>query len=193
MPRFNPNVRYQIRREGGRYIVINLDRNRRMNKTHATRREAQAHINETKRRVSQIIGYHNRAPAAAQRNNRRAPPPANRRPVANVGRTAVAGRRGRPPGARNRNAGGGGGARTRNRGRAAADGATNRNRGGAGPSNARTRNAGSSSSTTTTTRLRRTNTVETPARRPGRGRPRTQGLARRRPRRGEKPIRRLNL
>ncbi len=191
MPRFNPNVRYQIRREGGRYIVINLDRNRRMNKTHATRREAQAHINETKRRVSQIIGYHNRAPAAAQRNNRRAPPPANRRGVANVGRRADAGRRGRPPGARNRNAGGGGGARTRNRGRAAADGATNRNRGGGG--GARTRNGGSSSSTTTTTRLRRTNTVETPARRPGRGRPRTQGLARRRPRRGEKPVRRLNL
>ncbi len=106
MPRFNPNVRYQIRQEGGRYVVINVDRNRRMNKTHATRREAQAHINQTKRRVSQIIGYHNRAPAAAQRNNRRAPPPANRRPVANVGRRADARRRGRPRGARNRNAGG---------------------------------------------------------------------------------------
>ena len=71
--RFNANVRYQIRREGGRYIVINLDRNRRMNKTHATMREARAHVAQTKRRVSQVIGYHNRAPARAQRNNRRAP------------------------------------------------------------------------------------------------------------------------
>ena len=172
MPRFNPNVRYQIRQEGGRYVVINVDRNRRMNKTHATRREAQAHINQTKRRVSQIIGYHNRAPAAAQRNNRRAPPPANRRGVANVGRTAVAGRRGRPPGARNRNAGGGGGARTRNRGRAAADGATNRNRGGAGSSNA----------------------PPTPARRPGRRRRQATPVARRRrPTRARKSPERLNL
>ena len=63
--RFNANVRYQIRREGGRYIVINLDQNRRMNKTHATMREARAHVAQTKRRVAQIIGYHNRAPARA--------------------------------------------------------------------------------------------------------------------------------
>ena len=40
MPRFNPDVNYQVRREGGRYIVINRDRNRRMRKTFVTRREA---------------------------------------------------------------------------------------------------------------------------------------------------------
>lgn len=86
--RFNANVRYTVRREGNRFVVINLDRNRRMNKTHATMREARAHIAQTKRRVSQVIGYHNRAPARAQRNNRRAPPPPNRNPVGNVGRVA---------------------------------------------------------------------------------------------------------
>ncbi len=86
--RFNANVRYTVRREGNRFVVINLDRNRRMNKTHATMREARAHIAQTKRRVSQVIGYHNQAPARAQRNNRRAPPPPNRNPVGNVGRVA---------------------------------------------------------------------------------------------------------
>lgn len=185
MPRFNPNVRYEIRREGGRYIVINLDRNRRMNKTHATEREAQAHIRETQRRVKQIIGYHNRAPAAARRNNRNEPPPPNRRPVANVGRRADARRRGRPPGARNRNPGRGRGARSQNAGRGAADGARNRNRGGAGPSNA-------PPTPPRRNQLQRAETIRTPARRPT-NRPRTEGLARRRPRRTRKPVRRLDL
>ena len=110
MPRFNPNVRYEVRQEGNMFIVINLDRNRRMRKTFVTRREANAHVAQTKNRVAQIIGYHNRAPAGAQRNNRNAPPPAYRRPVPNVGRR-VNGRVGRPrrapqaaDGARRRNA-----------------------------------------------------------------------------------------
>ena len=82
---FNPNVNYQIRQEGGRFIVINRDRNRRMKKTFATRREAEAHIRETKNRVSKIINYHNRANAdGASRVNH--PPP--RRAVQNVGRAA---------------------------------------------------------------------------------------------------------
>ena len=95
-PRFNPNVDYITRQENGRWIVINRTRNRRMNKTHATRREALAHIAETKRRVSQVIGYHNRAPAGAFRNRRTQPPPPNRRGVANVGRRVTRGRPGRP-------------------------------------------------------------------------------------------------
>ena len=95
-PRFNPNVDYITRQENGRWIVINRTRNRRMNKTHATRREALAHIAETKRRVSQVIGYHNRAPAGAFRNRRSQPPPPNRRGVANVGRRVNPGRPGRP-------------------------------------------------------------------------------------------------
>ncbi len=119
--RFNANVRYTVRREGNRYIVINLDRNRRMNKTHATMREARAHIAQTKRRVSQVIGYHNRAPARAQRNNRQAPPPPNRNPVANVGRRANA-----PRGNANRAARGRGGNRNR-----AARGNNNQNADGA--------------------------------------------------------------
>ena len=97
MPRFNPDVNYQVRREGGRYIVINRDRNRRMRKTFVTRREANAHVAQTKRRVAQIIGYHNRVPANARRNNRQAPPPANRNPVGNVGRAENPRRRGRRP------------------------------------------------------------------------------------------------
>ena len=95
-PRFNTDVEYITRQENGRWIVINRTRNRRMNKTHATRREALAHIRETKRRVAQVIGYHNRTPAGAFRNRRTQPPPANRRPVANVGRRVNPGRAGRP-------------------------------------------------------------------------------------------------
>ena len=95
-PRFQTNVNYITRQENGRWIVINRTRNRRMNKTHATRREALAHIAETKRRVAQVIGYHNRAPAGAFRNRRTQPPPPNRRGVANVGRRANPGRPGRP-------------------------------------------------------------------------------------------------
>jgi hypothetical protein len=95
-PRFNANVDYVTRQENGRWIVINRTRNRRMNKTHATKREALAHIRETKRRVAQVIGYHNRAPAGAFRNRRTQPPPPNRRGVANVGRRVTRGRAGRP-------------------------------------------------------------------------------------------------
>ena len=90
---FNPNVNYQIRQEGGRYIVINRDRNRRMKKTFETRREAEAHIRETKNRVSKIINYHNRANASGSSRVNHPPP---RRAVPNVGRAANPGRAGRP-------------------------------------------------------------------------------------------------
>ena len=107
--RFPANVTYRIERRGNRYVVINVDRNRLMNKTHATRSEAEAHVRQTKNRVKQVIGYHNRAPRAAQRRNRRAPPPANRRGVAPVGRSANPRRGGRGRGA----ARGSGGQRSR--------------------------------------------------------------------------------
>ncbi len=103
--RFPANVTYRIERRGNKYVVINVDRNRLMNKTHATRREAEAHVRQTKNRVKQVIGYHNRAPRAAQRRNRREPPPANRRGVSNVGRSANP-RRGGRGAARNRGSGG---------------------------------------------------------------------------------------
>ena len=170
-PRFQTNVNYITRQENGRWIVINRTRNRRMNKTHATRREALAHIAETKRRVAQVIGYHNRAPAGAFRNRRTQPPPPNRRGVANVGRRANPGRPGRP---------------RRRQPPPAPDGA--RRRGGGGPSNApatpprRRRPAAT---------MQRQDTVRTPARRPQAGRPRTQGLARGRPRRAPRKPRRF--
>ena len=136
--------------------------------THATRREALAHIAETKRRVSQVIGYHNRAPAGAYRNRRTQPPPPNRRGVANVGRRVNRGRPGRP----------------RRRQQAVQRG---RGSGGGGPSNApstppRRRPAA---------RLQRRETVRTPSRRPAQSRARTEGISRRRPRRAnrKKPTR----
>jgi len=64
-----------------------------MKKTFATRREAEAHIRETKNRVSKIINYHNRANASGSSRVNHPPP---RRAVPNVGRAANPGRAGRP-------------------------------------------------------------------------------------------------